>query len=86
MLVLLKHGKIQTLAPGATAPESRAPTPKDRNYWLDLVGMAWRLFSTSKEPQTNFLASADHHRGLFPLDSQGCQPVKNGRETSSERL
>jgi hypothetical protein len=56
MLVLLKCGKSQTLAPGATAPESRAPTPKDGNYLRDLLWLGTLLFpSAEKSHRSNFL-------------------------------
>ncbi|EGW12224.1 hypothetical protein I79_010512 [Cricetulus griseus] len=65
-------------------------TPKDKNYWRDLLkqGLVPLFLSAEKSHRPNFLySSVDHHRGLFPLNSQGCQLVQeSGRGTASERL
>lgn len=66
-------------------------TPKDKNYWRDLLraGLGAPLFSSAeKSHRLNFLdSSVDHHRGLFPFNSQGCQLVQeSGRGTASEML
>lgn len=72
MLVLLKRGKIQTLAPGATAPEYRAQHPKTKLLALSFeAGLGALVSICREEPQTfSFLhSSVDRHRGLLPLNS-----------------
>lgn len=53
-MILLKCEKIQTLAPGAAAPESRAPVPKMRIISENFEGMAWHSYFYQQKRATDF--------------------------------
>lgn len=72
---LRTRGKIQTLAPGATAPGSRAPIPEDASYRRDLG----RPGPATPRRARHSLPAADRPHSSVTLERSGCRAVREKR-------